>query len=115
MSAEALSGRDRSRSRPLLGTAAGANAKRGGSTGESPCHWAWCAIATRTCRMARLRGELEIVGAQPARDLPAVARPNGSALAETWQKTELLEEKSDVIHAIYERIVIEGRASLACA
>ena len=30
------------------------------------------------------------------------------ALAETWQKTELVEEKSDVIHAIYERIVIEG-------
>ena len=30
------------------------------------------------------------------------------ALAETWQKTELAEEKSDVIHAVYERIVIEG-------
>ena len=30
-------------------------------------------------RMARLRGELEIVGAQPARDLPArVAQLNGS-------------------------------------
>jgi hypothetical protein len=27
---------------------------------------------------------------------------------ETWQKTDLVEEKSDVIHAIYERIVIEG-------
>ena len=30
------------------------------------------------------------------------------ALAETWQKADLVEEKSDVIHAIYERIVIEG-------
>ena len=30
------------------------------------------------------------------------------ALAESWQKTELVEEKSDVIHAVYERIVIEG-------
>jgi hypothetical protein len=30
------------------------------------------------------------------------------ALAETWQKTDLAEEKSDVIHAVYERIVIEG-------
>jgi hypothetical protein len=30
------------------------------------------------------------------------------ALAETWQKTDLVEEKSDVIHAVYERIVIEG-------
>jgi hypothetical protein len=30
------------------------------------------------------------------------------ALAETLQKTELAEEKSDMIHAVYERIVIEG-------
>jgi hypothetical protein len=30
------------------------------------------------------------------------------ALAETWQTTDLVEEKSDVIHAVYERIVIEG-------
>ena len=60
-------------------------------------------------RMARLRGELEIVGVQPARDLPARRATEWlDALAETWQKTELVEEKSDVIHAIYERIVIEG-------
>jgi hypothetical protein len=37
------------------------------------------------------------------------------APAETWQKTDLVEEKSDMIHAVYERIVIEGRASSACA
>jgi hypothetical protein len=30
------------------------------------------------------------------------------ALAETWQTADLVEEKSDVIHAAYERIVIEG-------
>ncbi len=30
------------------------------------------------------------------------------ALAETQQTTDLVEEKSDVIHAGYERIVIEG-------
>ena len=60
-------------------------------------------------RMARLRGELEIVGARPARDLPARRATEWlDALAETWQKTELVEEKSDVIHAMYERIVIEG-------
>ena len=60
-------------------------------------------------RMARLRGELEIVGAQPARDLPARRAVEWlDALAETWQKTDLVEEKSDVIHAVYERIVIEG-------
>ena len=60
-------------------------------------------------RMARLRGELEIVGARPARDLPArrdrMARRPRRNLAED---RHLVEEKSDVIHAIYERIVIEG-------
>ncbi len=60
-------------------------------------------------RMARLRGELEVVGVQSARDLPARRAIEWlDALAETWQQTELVEEKSDVIHAIYERIVIEG-------
>lgn len=40
-------------------------------------------------RMARLRGELEIVGVQPARDLPARRATEWlDALAETWQKTE---------------------------
>ena len=29
-------------------------------------------------------------------------------LAESWQKADLVEEKSDVIHAFDERIVIEG-------
>ena len=66
-------------------------------------------IAEYLARMARLRGELEIVGAQPARDLPARRATEWlDALAETWQQTGLVEEKSDVIHAIYERIVIEG-------
>ncbi len=60
-------------------------------------------------RMARLRGDLEIVGAQPTRDLPARRATEWlDALTETWQKADLVEEKSDVIHAIYERIVIEG-------
>jgi hypothetical protein len=60
-------------------------------------------------RMARLRGELELVRAQPARDLPARRATEWlDALAETWQKTDLVEEKSDVIHAVYERIFIEG-------
>jgi hypothetical protein len=60
-------------------------------------------------RMARLRGELEIVGAQPAQDLPARRATEWlDALAETWQKTELVEEKSDVIHATYEPITVAG-------
>ena len=59
--------------------------------------------------MARLRGDLENVGAQPAADLPARRAIEWlDALAETRQKVDLVEEKSDVIHAIYERIVIEG-------
>jgi len=61
--------------------------------------------------MARLRGELEIVGAQRARDLPARRAMEWlDGRAGTWQKTDLLEEKADVIRAVYERIVIEGAA-----
>ena len=46
----------------------------------------------------------------PARDLPARRATEWlDALAETWQKADLVEEKSDVIHAIYERIVVAGR------
>ena len=60
-------------------------------------------------RMAHLRSELEIMRAQPARDLPARRATEWlDALAETWQKADLVEEKSDVIHAVYERIVVEG-------
>ena len=45
----------------------------------------------------------------PARDLPARRATEWlDAVAETWQKADLVEEKSDVIHAVYERIVIEG-------
>jgi hypothetical protein len=47
--------------------------------------------------------------AQPARHLPARRAMEWlDALAETWQKADLVEEKSDVIHAAYERIVVEG-------
>ena len=37
------------------------------------------------------------------------------ALAETWLNPDLVEEKLDVIQAVYERIAIEGRASSDCA
>ena len=60
-------------------------------------------------QMARLRGELEVIGTRLARDLPAQRALEWlDTLAETWQNTDLVEEKSDVIHAVYERIVIEG-------
>ncbi len=60
-------------------------------------------------RMAHLRQEREVVGVEPARGLPARRAIEWlDALAETWQKADLVEEKSDVIHAVYERIVIEG-------
>jgi hypothetical protein len=59
--------------------------------------------------MARLRDQLDAIGTQQAHDLPGQRALEWlDALAETWQKTDLVEEKSDVIHAIYERIVIEG-------
>ena len=66
--------------------------------------------AVYLARMARLRGALENRrGAAGAGDLPARRAIEWlDALAETWQQTELIEEKADVIHAIYERIVVEG-------
>jgi hypothetical protein len=60
-------------------------------------------------RLSRLRGQLDAVEAQRARDLPAQRALEWlEALAETWEQTELPEEQSDVIHAVYERIVVEG-------
>ncbi len=60
-------------------------------------------------RMARLREQLETVDTQQAHDLPAQRALEWlDALAETWQETDLVEEQSDVIHAVYERIVVEG-------
>lgn len=51
-------------------------------------------------RMARLRGELAIIGTLPARDLPARRAVEWlEALAETLQKIDLIEEMSDVIPA----------------
>ena len=59
--------------------------------------------------MADLRERLEDIGTKQAHDLPAQRALEWlDALAETWQQTDLVEEKSDVIHAVYERIVIEG-------
>ncbi len=60
-------------------------------------------------RMARLREQLDAAETQQAHDLPAQRALEWlDALAETWHKTDLVEEKSDVIHAVYERIFIEG-------
>ena len=60
-------------------------------------------------RMARLREQLDAVEVQRAHDLPTQRALEWlDALAETWQTTDLVEEQSDVIHAVYERIVVEG-------
>jgi hypothetical protein len=60
-------------------------------------------------RMARLRDQLDTIGTQQAHDLPGQRALEWlDALAETWHQTDLVEEKSDVIHAVYERTVIEG-------
>jgi hypothetical protein len=65
--------------------------------------------AAYLARMADLRERLEDIGTKQAHDLPAQRALEWlDALAETWQQTDLVEEKSDVIHAVYERIVIEG-------
>jgi hypothetical protein len=59
--------------------------------------------------MARLRDQLDTIGTQLAHDPPGQRALEWlDALAETWHKTDLVEEKSDVIPAVYERIVIEG-------
>lgn len=59
--------------------------------------------------MTHLRGVLKAVGGEQARDLPAHRALEWlDMLAETWQKADLAEEKSDVIHGVYERIVVEG-------
>ena len=60
-------------------------------------------------RVARLREEVDAIETQRAHDLPAQqALESLDAFAETWQQTDLAEEQSDVIQAVYERIVVEG-------
>lgn len=67
-------------------------------------------------QMARLRDELEVVGTRLTRELPAQRALEWlDTLAGTWQNTDLVEEKSDVIHAVYERIVMRAHGSWACA
>jgi hypothetical protein len=59
--------------------------------------------------MGRLREQLDAVEVQQAHDLPALRALEWlDALAGSWQETDLVEEQSDVIHAVYERIVVEG-------
>ncbi len=65
---------------------------------------------------AQVGDELELDGGIPpadevqrAHDLPAQRALEWlNALAETWQRTDLVEEQSDVIHAVYKRIIVEG-------
>lgn len=60
-------------------------------------------------RMAGLRDQLDAIGTQQAHDLPGQRALEWlDALAETWHKTDLVEENSDVIHAVYERITVAG-------
>jgi hypothetical protein len=49
-----------------------------------------------------LRDQIRDVGAQPAPDLPVRRALEWlDVLTETWQTTDLIEEKSDVIHDVY--------------
>ena len=60
-------------------------------------------------RMAELRSQLAALETRTAAGTPASRAVEWlEILAETWQQAEVPEEKSDVVHAVYERIVVAG-------
>jgi IstB-like ATP binding protein len=60
-------------------------------------------------RMAELRAQLESLQSAAAGGTPAGRAVEWlEALAETWQRADVPEATSDVLHAVYERIVVAG-------
>jgi DNA invertase Pin-like site-specific DNA recombinase len=60
-------------------------------------------------RVAHLRGELASLDSPP-HGVPAERAVEWlQALAETWQQADVPEAKAELLHAIYERIVVAGR------
>jgi hypothetical protein len=60
-------------------------------------------------RMAELRAQLAALETRTAAGTPASRAVEWlEILAETWQRAEVPEEKPDVVHAVYERIVVAG-------
>ena len=49
-----------------------------------------------------------VTGGVPRRFVLPTGRSSGSALAETWQQSDPAGEQSDVIHADYEHIGLDG-------
>jgi hypothetical protein len=60
-------------------------------------------------RMAELRAQLAALEARTVAGTPASRAIEWlEILAETWQRAHVAEEKSDVVHAVYERIIVAG-------
>lgn len=62
-------------------------------------------------RLARLRADLAAADDAPRGDLPA-QRAVGwlRVLADTWTAADVPEAKTELLHAIYDRIVVVGRS-----
>ena len=67
--------------------------------------------AVYLARLAQLRAALAAVDDAPLEGVPAERAVAWlRALAETWMSADVREEKADLLHAIYERIVVAGRS-----
>ena len=62
--------------------------------------------------VARKRGLLEEISSLERSARPGIPAARAvewlKALSETWQASDVLEEKADLLHAIYDRIVVRG-------
>jgi len=62
-------------------------------------------------RLGQLRSDLANVDATPRGDLPAKRAVEWlRVLADTWVKADVPEARADLLHAIYDRIVVVGRS-----
>jgi hypothetical protein len=67
-------------------------------------------------RLGELRAQLKALEEANTVRLPADRAVAWlRALGETWEKADQVEEKADLLHAIYERIVVAGRSDLTPA
>jgi len=65
-------------------------------------------------RLGQLRVDLASVDATPRGDLPARRAVEWlRVLADTWVNADVPEARADLLHAIYERIVVVGRLIVA--
>ena len=65
-------------------------------------------------RLGQLRVDLATVDAAPRGDLPAKRAVHWlRVLSDSWVNADVREAKADLLHAIYDRIVIKGRSIVA--